>query len=81
MSASASNPSCIPYQQLALPSLYIGYWPWLHRLVKLDVSLANLSSLLSSMGSAGDLAQKVDQEADMEVSTAGAKVQTGINRL
>ena len=45
-----------------------------------DVSLANLSSLPSSVGSAGDLAQKVDQEADMEVSTVGAEVQTGINR-
>ena len=45
-----------------------------------DVSLADLSSLPSSVGSAGDLAQKVDQEADMEVSTAEAKVQTGIDR-
>ena len=33
------------------------------------------------MGSAGDLAQKADQEADMEVSTAGAEVLTGIDRL
>ena len=45
-----------------------------------DVSLVNLSSLPSSVGSAGDLARKVDQEADMEVSTAGAEVQTGIDR-
>ena len=47
---------------------------------KTDISLANLSSLPSSVGSAGDLAQKADQEADMEVSTAGAEVPTGINR-
>ena len=34
-----------------------------------DVSLANLLSLPSSVGLAGDLAWKADQEADMEVST------------
>ena len=30
--ASAWNPSCIPYQRLASPSLHTQYWPWLHRL-------------------------------------------------
>ena len=45
-----------------------------------DVSSANLSLLPSSVGLALNLAQKVDQEADMEVSTAGAEVQTGIDR-
>ena len=45
-----------------------------------DVSLANLSLLPSSVGLARDLAQKVDQETDMEVSTVGAEVPTGINR-
>ena len=46
----------------------------------MDVSLVDLSSLPSSVGSAGDLAQKADQEADMEVSTVGAEVQIGIDR-
>ena len=46
-----------------------------------DISLADLSSLPSSVGSAGDLVQKADQEADMEVSTVGAEVLTGIDRL
>ena len=49
--------------------------------LKTDISLANLSSLPSSVELAGDLAQKADQEADMEVSTAGAEVPTGVNRL
>ena len=48
--------------------------------LKMDISLANLSLLPSSVGSARDLAQKADQEADMEVSTVGAEVPTGIDR-
>ena len=47
--------------------------------LKTDISLADLSLLTSSVGSARDLAQKVDQEADMEVGTAGAEVPTGID--
>ena len=49
--------------------------------LKMDISLTDLSSLPSSVGSARDLAQKADQKADMEVSTAGAEVPTGIDRL
>ena len=45
-----------------------------------DISLPDLLSLPSSVRSAGDLARKADQEADMEVSTAGAEVLTGIDR-
>ena len=45
-----------------------------------DISLANLSLLPSSVGLAGDLTQKADQEADMEISTAGAEVLTEIDR-
>ena len=48
--------------------------------LEMDVCLADLSSLPSSVGSAGDLARKADQEADMEVSTVGAEVPTGIDR-
>ena len=48
--------------------------------LKTDVSLANLSSLPSSVGLARNLAQKANQEADKEVSTAGAEVPTGIDR-
>ena len=48
--------------------------------LKTDISLADLSLLPSSVGLAGDLAQKVGQEADMEVSTVGAEVLTGIDR-
>ena len=47
----------------------------------MDVSLANLLSLPSSVGSARDLAKKADQEADMEVSTVGAEVPIGIDEL
>ena len=49
--------------------------------LEMDVSLANLSLLPSSVGSPRDLAQEADQEADMEVSTVGAEVPTGIDRL
>ena len=52
-------------------------------LLKTDVSLADVSSLPLSVGSAGGLAQKTEQEADMEVSTtilteAPAEVQTEV---
>ena len=49
--------------------------------LKTDISLADLSSLPSIVGLAGDLAQKADQEADIEVSTVGTEVPTGIDRL
>ena len=48
--------------------------------LKTEISLANLSLLPSSVGSARDLARKVNQEADMEVSTVGAEVPTRIDR-
>ena len=34
-----------------------------------DISIANVSSLLVSVGLAGDLARKVDAEAEMEILT------------
>ena len=43
----------------------------------MDVSLADLSSLPSSVGSTRDLAQKADH---MEVGTVGTEVPTGIDR-
>ena len=49
--------------------------------LEMDISLADLSSLPSSVGLAGDLAQKADQKADMEVSTVGAEAPTRIDRL
>ena len=47
----------------------------------IDVFLANLSLLPSSVGLAGDLAQKADQEADMDVCKVGTEVPTGIDEL
>ena len=54
--------------------------------LKTDVSVANVSSLLSSVGLAGDLVRKVNTEAEMEILTVAStgtptEVPTGDNTI